>query len=119
MYDIARGAEAQKKRLAEGPGLADFAAHHAVPLEQVEAGAEGNRARHPARPLRTERQRLPEWLKRGIPDSANFRRIRNSLRELKLTTVCEEARCPNIGECWGGKEGTATATIMVCWALGS
>ena len=31
---------------------------------------------------------------------------------LKLQ-VCEEAKCPNIGECWGGKEGTATATIMV------
>jgi lipoic acid synthetase len=35
------------------------------------------------------------------------------VRELKLATVCEEAKCPNIGECWGGKEGTATATIML------
>jgi len=29
--------------------------------------------------------------------------------------VCEEAKCPNIGECWGGAKGTATATIMVMW----
>ncbi|GFH27010.1 lipoic acid synthase, partial [Haematococcus lacustris] len=36
------------------------------------------------------------------------------LRELKLHTVCEEAKCPNIGECWGGGDGhTATATIML------
>jgi lipoate synthase len=36
------------------------------------------------------------------------------LRELKLHTVCEEARCPNMGECWGGGDGhTATATIML------
>lgn len=35
------------------------------------------------------------------------------MRKLKLATVCEEAKCPNIGECWGGKEGIATATIML------
>lgn len=35
------------------------------------------------------------------------------MRGLNLATVCEEARCPNIGECWGGKKGTATATIMI------
>jgi lipoate synthase len=44
----------------------------------------------------------------------DYDRIKNQLRELKLSTVCEEARCPNIGECWGGGEnGTQTATIMV------
>lgn len=43
-----------------------------------------------------------------------FAKIKSQLRELKLATVCEEARCPNIGECWGGGEhGTQTATIMV------
>ena len=35
------------------------------------------------------------------------------MRQLGLATVCEEARCPNIGDCWGGKAGTATATIML------
>jgi len=42
-----------------------------------------------------------------------FSELKQSLRGLKLATVCEEARCPNIGECWGGEEGTATATIML------
>eukprot|EP00039_Didymoeca_costata_P030088 m.27845 g.27845 ORF g.27845 m.27845 type:complete len:359 (+) comp7943_c0_seq1:90-1166(+) len=67
----------------------------------------------PGRTLKTERRRLPPWLKKGIPGGKQFHKIRNGLRELKLSTVCEEARCPNIGECWGGEDGTATATIMV------
>lgn len=58
--------------------------------------------------------RLPEWLKTSIPVGANYSRIKSTLRELNLHTVCEEAKCPNIGECWGGGElGTATATIML------
>lgn len=61
-----------------------------------------------------ERLRLPPWLKTNIPLGENFAKIKQQLRELKLATVCEEARCPNIGECWGGGEhGTQTATIMV------
>ncbi|CAI5783798.1 lipoyl synthase, mitochondrial [Podarcis lilfordi] len=44
----------------------------------------------------------------------NYNKLKNSLRNLNLHTVCEEARCPNIGECWGGgKYATATATIML------
>lgn len=61
-----------------------------------------------------ERLRLPPWLKTKIPTGENFSKIKEQLRDLNLHTVCEEARCPNIGECWGGgKHGTATATIMV------
>lgn len=45
----------------------------------------------------------------------NFAKIKEQLKGLKLATVCEEAKCPNIGECWGGgAHGTQTATIMVC-----
>jgi lipoic acid synthetase len=56
----------------------------------------------------------PGWLKAKPADSENYQRLRNTVRELGLATVCEEARCPNIGECWGGGEGeTATATIMI------
>mmetsp|Transcript_27495 Transcript_27495/g.44298 ORF Transcript_27495/g.44298 Transcript_27495/m.44298 type:complete len:312 (-) Transcript_27495:219-1154(-) len=43
----------------------------------------------------------------------NYQRLKETVKGLGLATVCEEARCPNIGECWGGKEGTATATIML------
>ncbi|CAG8686231.1 1731_t:CDS:2, partial [Scutellospora calospora] len=45
-------------------------------------------------------QRLPEWLKTKVPVGANFTRIKNDLRGLNLNTVCEEARCPNIADCW-------------------
>jgi lipoic acid synthetase len=61
-----------------------------------------------------KRLRLPPWLKTEIPIGKNYSRIKSQLRDLRLSTVCEEARCPNIGECWGGgSHGTATATIMV------
>lgn len=61
-----------------------------------------------------KRLRLPPWLRKEIPIGAGFNKIKEQLRELKLATVCEEAKCPNIGECWGGGEhGTQTATIMV------
>ncbi|KAK9241113.1 hypothetical protein V1525DRAFT_97643 [Lipomyces kononenkoae] len=58
--------------------------------------------------------RLPSWLKTDIPKGANFSKIKEDLRGLNLHTVCEEARCPNIGECWGGSEkSAATATVML------
>lgn len=58
--------------------------------------------------------KLPTWLKTSIPSSSNFNKIKSDLRGLGLHTVCEEARCPNIGECWGGTDKSkATATIML------
>jgi lipoyl synthase len=56
------------------------------------------------------REPKPEWLKVRAPGSENYLRIRGLMRELKLHTVCEEAHCPNIGECW--HHGTATFMIM-------
>jgi len=56
----------------------------------------------------------PKWLRASPADSENYHKLRKTVRELGLATVCEEARCPNIGECWGGgKDQTATATIMI------
>jgi lipoic acid synthetase len=53
-------------------------------------------------------------MKRSVPGGEKYTQIKAKLRELKLHTVCEEARCPNVGECWGGGDGhTATATIML------
>ena len=46
--------------------------------------------------------RLPSWLKTEIPVGPDYHRLKESLRSLRLHTVCEEAKCPNIGECWGG-----------------
>lgn len=62
------------------------------------------------------RLRLPDWLKRDLVNGAdqNQLRLKKQLRGLKLSTVCEEARCPNINECWGGGEDMpSTATIML------
>jgi lipoic acid synthetase len=69
-------------------------------------------------------QRLPSHLKTKIPTGTSYNKIKKDLRGLNLHTVCEEARCPNIGDCWGGGSDAAgktdaearrgaTATIMV------
>lgn len=54
--------------------------------------------------------RKPAWIRARIPAGANVQRVRSILRERKLATVCEEASCPNLGECFSG--GTATFMIM-------
>jgi lipoyl synthase len=53
--------------------------------------------------------RKPVWLRVRVPSGENYTKVKQSLRSLELHTVCEEARCPNISECWG----TGTATIMI------
>lgn len=58
--------------------------------------------------------RLPSWLQTPIPNNPNYKSIKRDLRGLNLHTVCEEARCPNISDCWGGSDkSAATATIML------
>ena len=52
----------------------------------------------------------PSWLKVRAPGSENYLRLKGLMKELRLHTVCEEARCPNIGECW--HHGTATFMIL-------
>jgi lipoic acid synthetase len=51
----------------------------------------------------------PDWLKVKLPTGDNYMDVRNLMREQKLNTVCEEARCPNIAECWNHR----TATFMI------
>ncbi|XP_030551093.1 lipoyl synthase, chloroplastic [Rhodamnia argentea] len=56
----------------------------------------------------------PGWLRQRAPQGERFEEVKDSLSRLNLNTVCEEAQCPNIGECWnGGGDGIATATIML------
>ena len=57
-----------------------------------------------------KREAKPDWLKVRAPGSENYLRLRGIMRDLGLHTVCEEAHCPNIGECW--HHGTATFMIM-------
>jgi lipoyl synthase len=57
-----------------------------------------------------KREPKPEWLKVRMPGGGRYETVKRTLRELNLHTVCEEASCPNMGECWGG--GTATVMLM-------
>ena len=54
--------------------------------------------------------RKPSWIKAKIPAGSNYTRLRSLTRNLNLHTVCEEAQCPNVGECWGA--GTLTFMIL-------
>jgi lipoic acid synthetase len=59
------------------------------------------------------RRRKPDWLKMRPPAGERFTEIKASLRDRDLHTVCEEANCPNMGECWSGRDGPGTATFML------
>ncbi|KAG2435979.1 hypothetical protein HYH02_011692 [Chlamydomonas schloesseri] len=96
--------ETLRRKLAQGPDFSEFlTGSEVVEKYSVEA------------PSWTAKKRKPEWMKRNkLPGGDKYTEIKAKLRELKLSTVCEEARCPNLGECWGGGDGhTATATIML------
>lgn len=81
-------------------------------MEQAETQVQAEAA---AVPVRKQKEKMPKpsWLRAQPPSGEQYQLLKKTVRELKLATVCEEARCPNIGECWGGKKGTATATIML------
>ncbi|WP_396611214.1 lipoyl synthase [Haloferax sp. S1W] len=61
--------------------------------------------------MRTRRK--PDWLKMRPPSGRRFTDIKATLRDRNLNTVCEEANCPNLGECWSGRDGPGTATFML------
>lgn len=61
-------------------------------------------------PVKPESPKKPDWLKVRAPGGERYTHLKAKLRHNKLATVCEEARCPNVGECWGG--GTATVMLL-------
>ncbi len=71
----------------------------------VDANGESNWKPDPAYP-----RRRPPWIKVRAPSGATYEHVRKLMRAKTLHTVCEEAQCPNIGECWG--KGTATFLMM-------
>ena len=68
--------------------------------------------RHPEKAHRPDQAqpKKPDWIRVKAPTSEGYKRTRDILREKKLVTVCEEAGCPNVGECWS--QGHATMMIM-------
>ncbi len=81
--------------------------HHAAPSDISIAlgGGPFQAATDGTRPLR----RHPDWIRSRMPSGENYHDLKGLLHGLNLNTVCEEARCPNIGECWEQR----TATVMI------
>ena len=74
-----------------------------------------SRPRHPEKAHKPDNpiQRKPAWIRVKAPTSATYHETLKIIRENNLRTVCEEAACPNIGECWSKKH----ATMMIMGAL--
>ena len=83
-----------------------------MPQVNTTKGAE----RHPEKRRNPDRPqpRRPDWLRVKAPVSAEYAATRSLMRELDLVTVCEEAACPNIGECWAQKHATMMILGSVC-----
>ncbi|MBI1862237.1 MAG: hypothetical protein HYR96_15090 [Deltaproteobacteria bacterium] len=67
-------------------------------------------------------ERKPDWLKIRPPGGDNYLALKGLLRSLKLHTVCEEARCPNVAECWGGgtaKRSSTKTSVSTGWSTTS
>lgn len=100
-----------KRNLKDGPSFQDFLTTSST--NEAVSQYEGK--------LKLEKEdkrlRLPPWLKKEkvLPtENDNVSKMKKQLKKLRLSTVCEEARCPNIGECWSGSEDSlSTATIML------
>lgn len=60
--------------------------------------------------LQSQKSRKPGWIKARIPGGGNYKKLKSLMGELNLHTVCEEAKCPNVGECWSA--GTLTFMIL-------
>ncbi|HYD40054.1 MAG TPA: lipoyl synthase [Anaeromyxobacter sp.] len=84
---------------------------HSLPVVGTELPATprevAERMRANGKPIRAPK---PEWLRVNLPGGARYQTVRETLQRLRLHTVCAEAQCPNVGECWGG--GTATVMLM-------
>src|SRR5438045_1324245 len=72
--------------------------------------------RHPEKAHRPDNpiQRKPAWIRVKAPNSPIYHETRNLMRDNKLTTVCEEAACPNIGECWSQRHATMMIMGETC-----
>src|SRR5437016_4347206 len=85
-------------------------------LPNIEAKPAPEPLRHPEKAARPDQPspRKPPWIRVKAPISPEYQATRRLMRELKLNTVCEEAACPNIGECWKEKHATVMILGAVC-----
>jgi lipoic acid synthetase len=83
--------------------------HAAPPAHQVSIAVGAGNAFGPSVDGSLPARRHPDWIKARMPSGDNYHELKGLLSGLNLNTVCEEARCPNIGECWDQR----TATVMI------
>jgi lipoic acid synthetase len=83
-----------------------------IPLQELKGESKMSRLRHKPDPER-KRLRKPEWIRIDARSNGNVQQVKKQLRDLKLHTVCEEASCPNLAECFSHK----TATLMIMGAI--
>jgi lipoic acid synthetase len=107
-YTTAQGFTAIKDGIR--PQLPRGAAPGARGPAQAAESAAAPAPAHVATPQLPTRQRLPPWLRAPLASGKAFAAVKGIVREHRLSTVCEEAKCPNIGECWNA--GTATIMLM-------
>ncbi len=111
-----RGCVRYNEQMGQLKGIPVVTAHVAAPrsgekyvtpqgFTAIRDGVKAPRSYPPAPP-----SRKPPWLKARAPTGSGFQDVRAVVREHRLATVCEEAKCPNIGECWNA--GTATLMLM-------
>ena len=111
-----RGCVRYNERMPQLKGIPVVTADAAVPrsgekyvtpqgFTAIRDGVKALKANPPAAP-----SRKPPWLKARAPTGSGILGVRAVVREHRLATVCEEAKCPNIGECWNA--GTATLMLM-------
>jgi lipoyl synthase len=93
-----------------GSNITAIPTNSAMDNSQTKQKGAAKTARIPIKIVAQPAPRKPEWIRMKVPDSARYHEIKQILRDNKLHTVCEEATCPNIGECFSG--GTATFMIL-------
>jgi lipoyl synthase len=98
----------------EGPSTYD--GWHSGEDSKLDDGLKKAPVRHPEKAHRPDNPvaRKPAWIRVKAPTSEGYRQTRDLMRSLSLATVCEEAACPNIGECWAKKHATMMILGSVC-----
>jgi len=89
-----------REKIRSGPNLAEFLNEKSDFEKSQQKIVDRYSGLRLKREKGEDRLRLPPWLKTEIPIGKNYAELKETLSELKLSTVCEEAKCPNIGECW-------------------
>jgi lipoic acid synthetase len=100
---------ARELPMFQPPDSGHLATHGHGPAEPISIAMGGGLVGIPAADGSAAPRRHPDWIKARLPSGDNYHELKGLLRGLNLNTVCEEAHCPNIGECWDQR----TATIMI------